>query len=391
MSRNRVRRLSSEALEDRTLFAGDVSAVLVGDALMLTGDAQANQLYLTRISATQIKLESGQSTTTFNGQNGPMVLDFAQGGKLTINMKGGNDEVFVGWTNMALELKSLSVNMGAGTDVLTLYDVDVLGTTATNLSMGVDSGDDFNGLTVVGGCSFAGDVNVTAGGHQSSVHVFTSSFAKNLTYQLSVGPDIIWMGQDQVGGKIWYKSSLGDNFFILQSSQVGSIDFDGGAGNETVELLNVRAASADFRMFGGQDALKLEGLAKADGPIGMDDLYVDMGTGNDAITASFLTAANARFILGSGNNTVNAGFSTFGKLRIDGGANLDSVELNYSTIDELNGIFAGGNDEVLVHKDVTVKTKLNLSGGAGANTLMDDGLTVPGNPADVTITNFTTI
>mgnify|MGYP003619019315 CR=1 FL=1 len=391
MFRNRLRRLSSEILEDRTVLAGDVSAVLIGDSLSLVGDAQNNQLYITRISATQIKLESGQSATTVNGQNAPVVLDFAQGGKLTINMRGGDDEIHLGWSNMAMELKTLSINMGAGTDLLTLEDVDVQATSATNISMGVDGSTDFNGINVIGGCSFAGDVNITARGTQSSVHVFHSSFAKNLSYQLGAGADIVWMGQDQVAGKVWYKSSLGNNYFKLQNSQVGSIDFDGGSGDETIELFDVRAASADLRMFGGKDSLDIDALAKADGPIAMDDLYVDMGSGDDTIMAGFVTAADARFILGSGANTANLGFNVFGKLRVDGGAQADYVALNYSAVDELTGFLGGGDDDVAIHKDMTVKVKLTLNGGTGDNTLLDDGLTLPSNPANVNVANFTIV
>src|SRR5262245_12696019 len=116
MSRNQFRNLAIEQLESREVMAGNVTAVLVGNTLSLTGDEAANDLEIHQIAVGKIRVESGADATTINGKAGPIDFDLADG-NLRVKLAGGNDQFVVGDPlGMTTKLASLVIDTGAGSD-----------------------------------------------------------------------------------------------------------------------------------------------------------------------------------------------------------------------------------------------------------------------------------
>src|SRR5438128_2297346 len=128
-NRQSVVRLAVEQLENRELFAGDVSAAVQGQMLVISGDADANGIVLTYNSAAQSYhvtgtiLGSGQ--TTINGLNAAQSaagVEFSGVKQLYVGLGDGDDDFQVG-SPAAVDTviqKWLTIDMGDGNDNVVL-------------------------------------------------------------------------------------------------------------------------------------------------------------------------------------------------------------------------------------------------------------------------------
>ena len=136
--------LAIERLESRDVPAGDVSVVLTGGALTVTGDAADNQLTIQQFSNGEVVV-TGSAGTTINGRGdsvslGVVALDAVRlaggdgadqlavagvttAGEVVVTGDAGNDSLFVSNTTAG----SLTVNAGAGDDLVTTNGVWVAG------------------------------------------------------------------------------------------------------------------------------------------------------------------------------------------------------------------------------------------------------------------------
>jgi hypothetical protein len=111
-------KLAFEALEDRTLLAGNVVASISGGALRLVGDSAGNQVRVEQVSASSVLLTPLDGTTTINGTAGPVTLNgFRSGVALAA---GAGDDVFLfEGTNGAFQMGNVvNWNLGDGNDTL---------------------------------------------------------------------------------------------------------------------------------------------------------------------------------------------------------------------------------------------------------------------------------
>ncbi len=393
----RIHALALERLEGRALLAGNVTTSLVGTTLTITGDAQGNQVHITSVNPQKIRLETGQSGTTFNGQASPVEILFPQNGHLKIKLKGGNDELSInqGWSvqpNGTFIVKSLAIMMGTGQDGVTIYDTHVTGTTATTVSLGQDGNAGFNYLNIALGCQFAGALNVSATGSQSSVRIFESSVGTNLTITQGVGPDEVWVRNTPVGGSATVTMGAGDDYCRLHTITAGNtIAFYGQQNNDTLLCEDLEAKHLKFYLGAGDNTVEMERTGI--NPNILTNLLITAGAGNDDIDIFFAQIGTATFQLGDGNNTLDGGGLTITIASIYGGAQKDDVAFNLSTFGTLIGYFYGGNDTFFTPAGFPVKAtaKLFLLGGAGTNTLTDDGLMKPVVASATTIKNFTIV
>jgi hypothetical protein len=393
----RFHALALERLEGRALMAGNVTTSLVGTTLTITGDAQGNQVHITRVNPQKILLESGQSATTFNGKAAPVEILFPQNGHLKIDLKGGNDELSInqGWgvqPNGTFIVKSLAIMMGTGQDAVTIYDTSVTGTTATTVSLGQDGNEGFNYLNIALGCQFAGALNVSATGGQSSVHIFESSVGTNLNITQGVGPDQVWVRNTPVGGSVTVKMGAGDDHCRLHNITAGNtIAFYGQMNNDTLLCEDLDAKHLKLYLGAGHNTVEMEQTGI--NPNILTNLLVNAGAGNDDIDISFAQLGTATFQLGDGNNTLDGGGLTITNASIYGGVQKDDVAFSLCTFGTLIGYFYGGNDTFVTPAGFPVKAtaKLFLLGGAGMNTLTDDGLVKPAAASATTIKNFTIV
>jgi hypothetical protein len=386
--------LNLERLEGRVLLAGNVTTSLVGTTLTIDGDAQNNQVHITRVSPQKILLESGQSATTFNGKAAPVEIQFPDNGHLKINLKGGNDELSInqGWSvqpNGTFIVKSLTINMGTGQDGLTIYDTHVTGTTATTVSLGPDGNEGFNFLNIALGCQFAGALNVTATGGQSSVRIFEASVGTHLNITQGVGPDEAWVRNTPVGGNVTVTMGAGDDHCRLHNITAGNtITFYGQQNNDT--LLGEDLDAKDLKLYLGAGNNTVELKRTGINPSILTNLLVNAGAGMDDIDIFFAQLGTATFQLGDGNNTLDGGGLTITTASVYGGAQKDDIAFTLSTFGTLIGYLYGGNDTFFTPAGFPVKAtaKLFLLGGAGMNTLTDDGLIKPAGASATTIKNF---
>jgi hypothetical protein len=115
----RRKKLRLEPLEVRTVMTGNVTAVVQGGVLVVTGDTEDNGIVITQTEAGNYLVE-GDETTTING--GGSFESTSTVRSFKINMKDGNDSVAV----QNLDLRQfLVLDGGAGNDTLSLSNVSV--------------------------------------------------------------------------------------------------------------------------------------------------------------------------------------------------------------------------------------------------------------------------
>jgi|SRR5579883_678212 len=119
-----------ECLEDRTVPAGNVVAYVNNGVLIVAGDNAANQFWIAGTGPTSVVIRPLDSTTTLNGQSGPLAIHGIHHG-YNITTGDGNDVVIITGTRAA---GTLSVQMGNGDDTLMMSGLGH--TLQTYLTMG---------------------------------------------------------------------------------------------------------------------------------------------------------------------------------------------------------------------------------------------------------------
>jgi hypothetical protein len=125
--RNQPRRRSFESLENRQLLAGNVTAdaTTVPGTLVIEGDNSANVLVLTQVSPGVIKITP--AGTKLNGSSSAQNFNVTNG--IYIDMGGGSDSLTL--KNMTVPgtdetySAGLSILMGTGNDGLVMSQVTV--------------------------------------------------------------------------------------------------------------------------------------------------------------------------------------------------------------------------------------------------------------------------
>jgi len=375
-------------------MTGNVTAEVVGNVLTLTGDDLANRFYLTRTSATQIHLQPAlNDDTTFNGA-ATLDLNFAQGGELKLDLRGGFDQVTINDGATDFELARLSVDMGSGPNRLLMYKVDLTNPGTTTIRLG-NPDEVANQHFVWSGMShkFGGNLNIVTGAGNDIIGLSFGDFARSLRIDTGAGDDHVNLGNSTVGRNTTLV--VGDGKNDIEVSDVvmkGSLRITAGVDHDKLTVTNVKSPRADIRLSGGDNELTIAGFAKLAGPVAASRLFIDVGDGDDLLNLSTITALNTRIRLGAGSNQLAAAFNDITTCRFGGGDGQDKVILEQSQFRSLRADLAAGDDQVLAASGANVKIsrRLLLLGGAGANTLDDDGLTqLPAGPAAVTIRDFT--
>jgi len=116
------RRLRFEQLEGRAMLAGNVSTAFdntVGGALVLTGDGSANHLVVRQLGANSFQVQGIGTKVNVNGLNFNS-FTFQNVTDVTFDLMGGNDTLLM--SNMTIN-GTLAIDMGGGSDVLTIINV----------------------------------------------------------------------------------------------------------------------------------------------------------------------------------------------------------------------------------------------------------------------------
>lgn len=277
------RRLGIESLERRLLMAGDVTAALKGGWLVVTGDAEANQVLIENTASGEYSVTGADGTTV----SGSPVTGVTKGVK--VNLKDGDDVVAI-------------VGSGGGTFHAT---GDVKVTTGKG-----------NDRILVAGLQADGKVtlnsgNATGEGAGDQVLVTDSQVGKNLSVKTGNGHDQVGIGQGepldtmledflvemeweeldvlpgdvQVQGKLSVTTGNGNDQVMIGDSQIGgsvSVNTGGGTDEAMIQNLDVEGG-ASLKMGGGNDDYlgiqgnHVAGKVKLNGGSGSGDTLEDFG------------------------------------------------------------------------------------------------------------------
>jgi hypothetical protein len=415
----RSRRLGLEALEPRTLLSGNVTAVVTGGNLVITGDALDNHIAIDQagLNPGEFRVDTGGNVTTINGTPGAKVvtgvtkdvrITFGDGNDavtfnnaalprhLNVNGGEGDDGAYVintqvrantvltlGDGNNAAELTSgttlggsLRIIGGGGDDGVTLIDMGVAGATSIDLKDGV------NGVTATTGIrpsnTFQGNLAILAGDSYDYVSLQNTTVARKTTIRVGDGDSMVTLDGFASGGKV---------------------DVTGGSGYETVTFEDVRIAnSANVDLKGGTgNAFHIETDSHPASYIS-GNLVVRGTDGDDLVTVGDTRVdGGAKFLLGSGNNTVEVDPTMVGgKLTIacltgddivdladvligsgvaanlGDGTNaftLRNAAIPYSNVGGSLTVATGVGDDTLTVENAVVDGKLNVNLSDGTNTL----------------------
>jgi hypothetical protein len=337
------RPLSVEALENRSLLAGNVLASVDASGLLtVVGDDAGNRIIVRQLPPTgpttpwpgvRYSIESawtrpGTEPTTINGQSAVTVEGVKS---VAIDMEGGVDSVYVHNPNRPNSVASLpglvNIDMGdnGGTDAnavegLTLY---VENHQEINLQLG--RGSDYLGMRgVVRNLNVVGDPVFQAGDPP--------------------GPDKIDLGLT-AGGAVSIDTKYGNDEVLLRSfvakNATAAVSINTGSGDDRA---NVELGSGRFN----------------------SPLRIDTGDGNDHVVVGDIQQASAI--------TVNTGRGS------------DSVWVQHSSgISRLSVWLGQGDDDLNLHSVTSLKT--SLGGGDGTDTLQTFS-NYPSDLGDSTITGF---
>lgn len=269
------RRLGIESLERRLLMAGDVTAALKGGWLVVTGDAEANQVLIQNPSPGEYSVTGADGTTV----SGSPVTGVTKGVK--VNLKDGDDTVaIVGTGGGTFEATGdVKVSTGKGNDRILVAGLQADGKVTLN------SG------------------NATGEGAGDQVLVTDSEVGKNLSVKTGSGHDQVGIGQDLEGEL----EDLLDAF--LDEMGWGGLGIVPGDVGVTGKLSVATGKGNDVLMIGD---CTVGGSVSANAGGGADSLLVQGAT--VAGKASLNMGSGDEDYLGIQDNQVT------GKVKLNGGA-----------------------------------------------------------------------
>lgn len=313
--------------------SGDVTVEVFGDDIVVTGSGIADELLVTEDGSGIIEIV-GIEETRVNGVrvfNTGVVLGTA--GELSLNMKGGNDEVRILFSSGGIQ-GDLIFRGGPGNDEL-IAEMDDIG----------------------------GDVDVIMGGGNDEFRMVDVTVTGNLVFAGGAGADECWLGnenQDKAvvvfgdldcrgGGSndetiielttVFGDASIvcggGSDEVIFDGSVVGNIDYRAGGGND----------DAFFGRFGG---IEIGGAFTFRGAGGADRLELGTGAG------SFFANLGANCLSGNGRDEIIVGSNAdiAGDFSANLGRGNDELFISPSAVFDAPGTLNGGPDFDAVNQPV---------------------------------------
>jgi hypothetical protein len=329
-----VRKLAFECLQPRQMLAGDVTATVQGQMLVISGDDQANGVVLTYDAATrsyQVRgSEAGGSPTTINGQDtsqpgnvpsftnvktvfvglgqgddsfqagSPQATDVVIAKWLSIEMGEGNDHVMLGQAGngaggappVATSLQvgtGLKVDLGSGNDQLDLANARI----GQRLQIIAGDGDD----------QIRFPTEFTPSG-QTTPQVFPVQVRDNVFISLGGGEDVLEMRNVSIRRNLLIQDGAGSADITLSNVQASKrIDIHTAGDADEVSLAWTRAKQLAINTNGGLDQVSLDHGR-------FTTLNVKLGSGQDRLTlndtrTSFAAHLNGEqdgaVLLGAGN------------------------------------------------------------------------------------------
>ncbi len=133
-ARTQTRKLAFEQVENREMMAGNVSAAMYGDQLVIQGDNNSNTIEITEIYNRVVEIKATNSTT-INGTD--KAYFYIPSDKINVFMNGGDDTLTIASTagRSPTGFENAYIDMGSGRDQLALWGTQMINTTVV---MGAD-------------------------------------------------------------------------------------------------------------------------------------------------------------------------------------------------------------------------------------------------------------
>jgi hypothetical protein len=296
--RNPSRVCRYEPLEPRQLLAGNVNISFdpVTNALLVIGDASSNVLVVTQTGANSFKftgggtkINNGNSAVTENNVDDGIFINMGAGtNSLTLSnlkIEGGTDEV------------SLGIVMGDGTDALAMAGI------TTEYACGINAGGGTNAIAITKS-TFGYDLGIQTYGGNDAIAISNTTVYGVLTIQMGNGTNALAMSGDKVldieepGTP---SSDLPDGFEILECAFDPEIDCGafilGGSG---VDAIAINSTTIDcltqINTCSGADSVAIANSQFGDAPVAvslestlcwedfeLSGLCIETGAGNDAV------------------------------------------------------------------------------------------------------------
>jgi hypothetical protein len=378
------------------MLAGDVQVSIDNGTLVITGDANANDVVIEGGAAGSAVIAGDNSTRIFfnnTEQQQPLEIPGANFDSITVDLNAGNDTLEINNVSVV----DLDITTDEGADFVRLgayeaYAANPGGITATSGSIGV------SGLLRIDTGSGADLVQV--------VRVFGAA-----DWDINLGDSDGTNNNNDNRGENDFAVTLDDQIYIFIGSG-DAIDVNGGAGDDLINI-NYLTVSGTLLVDGadGNDVISINGTVFNNevslfGGSGFDTIAVDFsrqdGTGDSAVIEIDSGAESdfilfARSLIDEGDVTIRSGggfddvvigryyanaqgdLTTGGnvadRIFLDTGGEDDFADIRGNDVFDFFATFGGGNDDVDFINNL-VRNQGGLDGGASF-----DDLTFLGNLA----------
>ena len=323
-----------EGLEDRLLLAGNVLSALNAGVLVLTGDAQANEVQLTVAANGQLTAR-GLSGTTINGVT----------------------SVNFGVVN------TLTVDGGAGADKISLNSPSA--TIANDVT--INGGADNDTISIAG--RFGADLIIDGGLGLDTISVSKSTVGVDIDLDSGDGNDKVTLSGTTVGRDVLIQSGIDNDSVTLDGMTVKrDLSLADAGGNNSLRLNNTSSRGDTLIVLDdGNDSVVVNGLTagvKA-GVVATGLISIDLGDGINVLTMSRSKA------LGS---AVGDGIILTGGLGDDSLGILDTQSAGTILIDSGDG----ANKIEMTRVQISGVGALDITTGLGADYVKIDQVIVGG-------------
>ncbi len=382
-----ARQLSFEGLEGRQLMAGNVTAAVRGQTLVITGDAAANNIAI--VATDNDRYAVIGIDTNVNRSEDAFVTTRAIR-NIQVSLNGGDDVLLA--TSDATGLSDVFFDAFE----LDLADRDIDAAALQGLIDDVNPAESFSvpgNLTILGGQG--GDVVGIVGSVGGNVLAQLSDFGTDAANffamdglappvdEFSVGGGVLVTGGGQndsvavanarIQGRLAAELGNGANVFVTVASQVGTtFTYTGGAGADIVATGDVDVGSSMAVVTrGGSDEVYTAIDTVGDTRVGRS-LSIDTGLGDDTVGVSGTTEVSVVVNTGDGNDEISV-IDTIagGNISIMAGAGNDLVDVQNIDVNRVFQAALGLGNDVLTGSMWIVNQSVYIDGGPG-----DDDVTL---------------
>lgn len=311
------RKLSMQALEEKAMMAGDVAVSVSGGDLYINeaadsaGDAQNVQVY--QLSNGGIRVQgigdtSIQTPVFLNGMEFTMYRSYA-------DFYGVSDDVWV--------------NLGGGSDSLSMLNYNG-GIDADFVRVNMGGGGADNDNVSINGLSTRSNLEVNTGAGNDSVSVSNSTIGDGRWEDLRVNTG---SGADNVNVSL---TTVRDNVELTMYSNASEVDVD----RANIQYLNA------------------------------DDLYADLGNGDDVFTMSWSDLDDADIDMGydyagagQDDDYVFLGYNTADDVDVTGRDGNDDLRIAFNEFDDLDFWGGSGNDRYYFWQNAPGQDSNDIDGG----------------------------